>query len=148
MLHLIVTAALLSTSPVVGEEKVDLEGIKCPISGRPVVESKSVDYKDAKVYFCCPNCVAKFDSDPSELATKANAQLVSTKQAKQIACPFSGRDLNEDATVKVAGTTVTFCCFNCQGRAEAAEEDERLTMIFADKPFAKGFKIVKKDEDK
>jgi YHS domain-containing protein len=47
--------------------KEDQEAIKpnttCPISGEPVVMSKSVEFEGRKVYFCCDNCVAKYKKD-------------------------------------------------------------------------------------
>ncbi len=38
------------------KDKVNLEEIKCPISGRAIDEERTVEHKDATVYFCCPNC--------------------------------------------------------------------------------------------
>src|SRR5678815_1334635 len=71
------------------EEKVKLDGIKCPVSGKAATEN-SVDYKGGKVYFCCENCPKAFSADSKKFATKANAQLVATGQVKQEKCPLSG----------------------------------------------------------
>lgn len=120
-----------------------LDGVKCPLSGRAIDETKSADYKGGKVYFCCGNCLAKFESDPSAFATKANAQLAATGQAKQTACPFSGRPVNKATEITVAGAKVGFCCNNCKGKAESASKDEQLKMIFSDKAFSKAFKVKK-----
>jgi YHS domain-containing protein len=40
---------------------------KCPVSGK-MLESKSVytDYEGRRVYFCCAQCVGKFDADPQK----------------------------------------------------------------------------------
>ena len=83
-----------------------------------------------------------------KFATKANAQLVSTKQYKQKGCPISGGKLNADTAIKVAGVKVAFCCNNCKGKV-AGEKDEakQLELVFAEKAFAKGFKKAKKEEN-
>lgn len=47
--------------------KVSLEGVKClMMPKKDVKEDKFVEYKDAKVYFCCPGCVKKFSADNGE----------------------------------------------------------------------------------
>jgi hypothetical protein len=123
---------------------VDLEGVKCVVAPRAAKESKSAEYKDGKVFFCCGNCQGKFTADSKKFATKANHQLVATKQYEQKACPFSGGDLNPDTAVKIAGTKVAFCCSNCQGKVEKADGDEaKMKMVFSDKAFEKGFAKAK-----
>jgi YHS domain-containing protein len=135
-------AILAIASFTVIAEDVNLEGIKCVVAPKDAQASKSADYKDAKVFFCCGNCAGKFTSDPSKFAEKANAQLVSTKQYEQKACPFSGGDLNAETAITVAGAKVAFCCNNCKGKAEKAKDDEQLKLVFNDKAFEKGFKKV------
>jgi len=118
-----------------------LEGIKCPLSGKPVKEDKTVDYKGGKVYFCCENCPKAFDA--AKHSVKANQQLVATKQYVQKACPLSGQKLNPDKTAKVGDVTVTFCCEKCQGAVNKAEGDAKAEMVFSDKAFEKGFEKKK-----
>jgi YHS domain-containing protein len=134
-------AALLTVS-VFAADEVKLDGIKCPLSGKPVKEDKTVDYKGAKVYFCCENCPKSFDK--TKHATKANMQLVATKQAKQEKCPIAGKDVNKDATLKVEGVEVSFCCNNCKGKVDKATGDDKLDLVFGEKAFEKGFKVTKK----
>jgi YHS domain-containing protein len=43
---------------------------KCPVSGKPIKAEHSVEYKDKKVYFCCPNCPAAFEKDPEKFLDK------------------------------------------------------------------------------
>lgn len=45
----------------------------CPVSGKPVNLSKSVDYKGTKVYFCCGGCPAAFEKAPEKFAEKLPA---------------------------------------------------------------------------
>jgi len=129
-------------SPVSAAD-VDLEKAKCPVSGQPVSEEASVDYKDAKVYFCCNNCKGKFEKDSKPFEKKANAQLVATKQYVQKGCPISGQALNEETKTEVDGVEVCFCCFNCKGKVDQAEKDEKLKIVFAPAAFAKAFKLAR-----
>jgi YHS domain-containing protein len=140
---------LLATVVVAAEDsKVDLKGIKCPVSGAQAkdIAGSSRDYKGAKVYFCCDNCPRAFDKDTAKFATKANKQLVDTKQAEEVKCPLSGQDLNPDTAIEVAGTKVCFCCNMCKGKVEKAKGDEQLDLVFGDKAFEKGFKVKKAEK--
>ena len=107
------------------EKKIDC---KCPVSAPPAKEASAVAYKGANVYFCCNNCPKKFAADTAKFASKANAQLLQTGQAVQVACPLSGKACNPDKTTEVAGVTVAFCCDGCKGKAEKA--DDALAMLF------------------
>lgn len=146
LLVLAVAAALVLPRLTAEDKPKDkLNGAKCPVAGtKAAKEDQSAEYRGAKVYFCCGGCPDAFAKDKAKYATKANHQLVQTGQAKQEKCPLSGGDLNKDATVKVAGVTVTFCCNNCKGKVEKAKEDEQLELAFSDKAFDKGFKVEKK----
>ncbi len=93
--------ALIGTGVTFAAKTVSLEGIKCPLSGGPVKEDKSVAHLEGKVYFCCEKCSAKYEADKDKYAAKANQQLVATKQYEQKACPMSGGALNKDTTIKV-----------------------------------------------
>ncbi|KAA5545323.1 hypothetical protein FYK55_06610 [Roseiconus nitratireducens] len=127
---------------------VDLEGVKCVVAPRDAQESKSAEYKEGKVYFCCGNCAGKFAKAPEKYTEKANHQLVATKQYKQTACPISGRDVDETKSVTLAGTKVTFCCGNCEGKVASAEDDAaKMKLVFNDKAFEKGFAKVEKEEE-
>ncbi len=128
-------------------KKVDLEKVKCPVSGKAVKADATVDYKDAKVYMCCQNCPKAFAKNTKKFATKANMQLVQTKQAKQVKCPITGKDV-KDAVAKVAGLEIGLCCNNCKGKIDKAEEGDKLAMVFSDKAFEKAFKVPKKEDTK
>jgi len=136
-------AALLVATVMAEDKEVKLDGIKCPVSGKAATQN-SVDYKGGKVYFCCENCPKAFSKDSAKFATKANAQLVATGQAKQAKCPLSGQALNPDTAITVAGAKVCFCCEKCQGKVAAAKGDEQANLVFSDKAFEKaGFKVGK-----
>ncbi len=125
------------------EEGVKLEGVKCIVAGnKPANGAKSVEYKGAKVFFCCDGCPEAFKKDTAKFASKANMQLVATGQAKQVACPLSGGKLNDATAIKVGTVEVKFCCEKCQGKAKDAKDAEQLELIFSDKAFDKGFKVT------
>lgn len=118
----------LLTLGVSGKEK-DFNAT-CPVAGKPAIEKCTSKYaKDKNVYFCCGNCKKKFDKDSKPFAAKANFQLAQTGQVTQVACPFTGKDCNPDATVDVDGVSVAFCCNGCKGKANKA--DDKVALVFA-----------------
>ena len=129
---------------VAGEVKLD--DVQCVVASRGAQESKAADYKDAKVYFCCGNCLAKFESSPKKFTDNANRQLVQTGQYTQKACPFSGGDINPETALTVAGAKVAFCCNNCKGKVAAADAKEKIKLVFNDKAFKNGFEKAKPAE--
>ncbi len=38
----------------------------CPVMDNPINKDVFVEYKGKKVYFCCPDCKAKFNADPEK----------------------------------------------------------------------------------
>ena len=134
----------------VGGALTKLDGVKCIVNPKAAAKlDKSRDYKGGSVYFCCDGCPKKFDGDTKAFATKANAQLVQTGQAKQSKCPLSGGDLNKETEITVGGAKVQFCCNMCKGKVEKAEGDAQLELVFSDAAFEKaGFKVEKKDKGK
>ena len=144
-LSLLVVALGFALTSVYAAEEVKLDGVKCIVAGDKAAKAdKSADYKGGKVYFCCGNCPKAFAKDEKKFATKANAQLVATGQAKQHKCPLSGQDLDKDTEITVGGAKVSFCCNMCKGKVEKAKGDEQLELVFSDKAFDKaGFKVEK-----
>jgi YHS domain-containing protein len=123
------------------DKKADVKPL-CPVSGKAIDMTKSVAYKGGKVYFCCGGCPGAFEKETAKFATKANHQLVVTKQATQGKCPLSGGPLNDEKTVAVAGVTVKFCCEKCQGKVAGSKAEEQLELTFSDKAFDKGFTVA------
>ena len=142
-------ALLLVAGATVIAAEVDFKKINCVISDKPADESKTADYKDGKVYFCCGGCAGKFAKDSKKFAAQANHQLVATKQYEQKGCPMSGREINEETLVKLGETEFGFCCNNCKGAFEGkADDKEKLNLVFNDKAFAKAFQKVKKEDSR
>jgi YHS domain-containing protein len=117
--------------------------LTCPVSGKPASKDHAAKYKEGQVYFCCDNCPKAFEANTKKFATKANIQLVTSGQYKQVKCPLTGNKLNPEATVMVAETSVSFCCADCKGKVEAAKDKKQIQMVFSDKAFAKGFEKSK-----
>lgn len=141
--------ALLAIGVIAAEEKKEEKfAAKCPVSGKDAVETACVEYKGAKLYFCCEGCPDAFKSDTAKYASKANHQLAQTKQATQAKCPLTGGKINPDTGIDVSGVTVKFCCNNCKGKATAKSGAEQVDFVFNDTAFGKGFEIKKIKSDK
>ncbi|MEZ6137231.1 MAG: hypothetical protein R3C53_20265 [Pirellulaceae bacterium] len=149
----LIAMVALTASLSIAASGVSLEGVKCLIAAsKDAKEDKASEWKEGDVFFCCDNCKSKFEKmtkgEKEELAPKANAQLVATKQYEQKACPFTGGKLNSETKIKVAGAEVAFCCNNCKGKAEKMKEDEQVKEIFGEKAFKNAkFEPVKKEKE-
>lgn len=123
------------------KEDINLENVKCMMMPKKGVKADvAVDYRDAKVFFCCKGCASKFSKKPEEYAVKANQQLVATGQYVQKACPFSGGPVSDDQVVEVGAAKVKFCCGNCMKKFQGADSDEaRAQMVFSNDAFDKAF---------
>jgi hypothetical protein len=132
-------ALLATVSVAVVAEELDLKDIKCVVADKAANPAKSAAYKDGTVYFCCGGCQGKFAKDQKAYETKANHQLVATKQYVQKACPFSGKPVDSAVSSKVGGVDVGYCCNGCKGKVEKAEPDKQVELVFAEKAFATAF---------
>jgi len=139
---------LALTAARAADEKEKEVELKCVVSGKKAEKSHARAYKKGEVYFCCENCPKAFEKDTAKFATKANHQLVLTEQYEQTKCPLTGRELNPEQKVTVADVEVQFCCANCKGKAEKAEGEEQVALVFADKAFDKAFQKKEKEEKK
>jgi len=136
-----------------GDKKEDAEDkftAKCPVSGEAATKEQFTAYKEKQVYFCCDKCKAAFEAEPAKYEVKANHQLAQTKQFVQKKCPMTGGPLDKEQSARVSNVTVRFCCEKCKGSVQNATADEKLEMIFAEKPFKKAYvaaKVESKDGD-
>ena len=122
------------------KEKSKLAGIKCVVMGKQAKKDFAVKYKEGEVYLCCSKCVTAFEKDPTKFATKSNHQLAASGQYVQKKCPMSGQALAEGIVSKVGGVEVGFCCGDCKKSVDDASDlAAKSKLVFADKPFAKGF---------
>ena len=132
--------ALVAAGSLIAADKPEL---KCPISGKAVDETKTVEFNGGKVAFCCGNCPKAFAKNKEKFAGKANLQLVQTGQLKQVKCPLTGRPVNTEKVVDLDGTKVCVCCAGCLGKVnKLASLDEKIDCLLSDT--SKGFKAAAK----
>ena len=144
-----IASLLLFSATVSADDEVSLKGVKCVLNPKGDAKAtSSADYKGGKVYFCCDNCKGKFTAEPKKYAAAANAQLVATKQAKQVKCPMMGKDVKEGVVVKVGTIEIGVCCPGCQKKLNDMDEKDRIEAVFNEKAFEKGFALAKKDDKK
>ena len=144
---LIAACGMMMTSG--NDDEVNLKGVKCIMMGKVNAKAQNaVDFMDGKVYLCCKRCVAAFTKNKAKHGDKARHQMVLTGQYTQKGCPFSGGPVDSEQMTKVGGVEVGFCCGNCKGKVEKAEElTDKVKMVFTEAAFKKGFE-KKKSSDK
>ncbi|HEV3137880.1 MAG TPA: hypothetical protein VGZ26_08240 [Pirellulales bacterium] len=118
----------------------DEPALKCPVSGKAVDATKTVDFNGGKVAFCCENCPKAFTANTDKFKAKANLQLFQSGQLKQVKCPLTGKDVNPEKMVEVGGKKVGLCCGNCLAKATKLTGDEQIDLLFKDT--TKGFKAA------
>lgn len=116
--------------------------IYCVVTGDKVDPDmqESSSYKNGKVYFCCGGCKEEFDEDSKKFSTKANYQLLASKQYTQTSCPMTGGKVKAGKVVTVNAEIVSFCCNNCLKKA--TKSDDKIGLLFSDASFDKGFKNI------
>ncbi len=50
----------------VEDGKENIEQTHCPVMKGPINKEYFVEYKNKKVYFCCPGCEEEFNKDPEK----------------------------------------------------------------------------------
>jgi hypothetical protein len=136
----IAVVALVAATTLRAADKPEL---KCPVSGKAVDETKTVEFNGGKVAFCCGNCPKAFEANKEKFAAKANLQLLQSEQIKQVKCPLTARPIADDKVVEVEGVKVGLCCAGCLGKAKKASGDELITLLFK-APKEGSFEPVKK----
>lgn len=88
---------------------------KCPILGEPINLAVAIETADGPVFFCCQECVPKFQSDPAKHAVKVTEQRKALADLPkiQVLCPVSGDPADRKVFVETAGKRVYFCCKGC-----------------------------------
>lgn len=143
---------LISSLFAAEAERPKLDGVKCLVNVDDDADTKfSLNFNGGKVYFCCEDCLKTFKTEKDKAkkdtyTARANRQLVTTGQAKQVKCPIEGKPLKESFTTEVAGTKVAFSSEASRDKVAGATEDEQLLLVFGTKPFAKGFVVSSKDK--
>lgn len=94
---------------------------KCPVSDEPANLAVSVETDEGPVFFCCPNCIGKYQADPSKYAEKVAAQrhALEGHPRIQVTCPVTREPVDPKVFVETAGKKVYFCCKGCIGKYQA-----------------------------
>lgn len=58
------------TATKAAETVAGTEQTLCPVMGKPINKDVYVEYEGKKVYFCCPDCKAKFLANPKDYLAK------------------------------------------------------------------------------
>ena len=88
---------------------------KCPVTDEPINLAVSVATDDGPVFFCCKDCVSKFQADPAKYATKVTAQrkALADRAKVQVTCPVTKEPVDPEVFVESGGKKVFFCCKGC-----------------------------------
>jgi YHS domain-containing protein len=142
---LLLASAYLAAASLLAAPASTASAAACPVTGRPIDKAVSIDYLGARLYFAESACIAKFQAEPARYTVGANYQLAVTGQARQVACPFTGKAVNSSVpTAKVGVLDIGFCCHACQQTvARAADIQAKYRLVFGD-AFATGFVVEKK----
>ncbi|MFQ5806327.1 MAG: hypothetical protein ACE5I3_07750 [Phycisphaerae bacterium] len=88
----------------------------CPVMGDPVDFSVKTVTAEGPVYFCCRDCLEKFEKNSEKYAAKAAAQRKELKKRPriQVTCPLSGEPIDKTVFTEHDGRKVYFCCNGCK----------------------------------
>ena len=150
---------LFGEAPAVAQQ---YPGVKCIIDGNQQCriehsvefnwDQKSVDKKClGKIFFSSQHAANQFqarvvkklklDQQPdSSLLLKANHQLALTGQVKQQQCPLTGKSIDQEHQLLIAGVKVCFHDAAARNIIESLESTrQRAEKVFASRMFAKSF---------
>lgn len=89
--------------------KMDRVQVTCPVSGEPVDTKVFTGTGNKKVYFCCKDCKAKYEKDPTRFAAK-----LADSYSYQTKCPVAGETIDPTVFTDLpTGQRVFFCCAGC-----------------------------------
>jgi len=87
----------------------------CPVMGEPINLAVSFATDEGPVFFCCKDCVSKYQANPAKYATKVAAQrkAMAPRPKVQVTCPVSKEPVDQEVFVESNGKKVYFCCKGC-----------------------------------
>lgn len=88
---------------------------QCPVMDEPINFAVSVATDNGPVFFCCKDCVSKFQANPAKYATKVAAQrkALADRAKVQVICPVSKEPVDPEMFVESGAQKVFFCCRGC-----------------------------------
>ncbi|UCC32818.1 MAG: YHS domain-containing protein [Phycisphaerales bacterium] len=83
--------------------------VTCPVTGKPVDKKVFTEHNGEKVYFCCENCIGKFQKEPGKYK-----RALASSYTFQTKCPVMGGPINPAAfTALPTGEKIYYCCPGC-----------------------------------
>lgn len=94
---------------------------KCPVMDEPINLAVSVATDEGPVFFCCKDCVPKYQANPAKYAAKVAAQrrALAERPKIQVTCPVSKEPVDTDVFIESNGKKVYFCCKGCINKYQA-----------------------------
>ncbi|MBX7167281.1 MAG: hypothetical protein K1X74_13205 [Pirellulales bacterium] len=116
-------------------ETAQMLQVGCPLSGKPVNPDTMCDLGNAKVGFCCKNCMGKFQKASDEEKLAMCCEDISKGYTLQTECPLSGKPVKTDIFVEHEGKKVYFCCPGCPAgfKADPAKYTAKLPQFATEK---------------
>ncbi len=96
---------------------------ECPITGADINADFTTEHEGHVIAFCCGDCLAQFEEDPSAHAEEVDALIAAAESPDGDApvnseCPFTGASASADFTAEYEGHVIAFCCGDCLTRFE------------------------------
>lgn len=110
----------------------------CPVTGETAKKSVSYKYKGKNYYFCCKDCITKFEANPTKYIGKntvkekcgdeemmksktsensSNSQTETALKVVNTKCPVMGEPVSsKGGTYEYKGKLYGFCCPGCKGK--------------------------------
>jgi YHS domain-containing protein len=83
--------------------------VTCPITRNAVDPDVSIERDGQKVYFCCPDCIGKYEAAPGKYAS-----ALANSYTYQIRCPVMGEEIDPTSyTLLADGRKIFYCCDGC-----------------------------------
>src|SRR5947207_16027813 len=103
MNKLTLAALMLSMAFVaIASEKIALDGDPinkvCPLTGKDVNPTKTVEYEKQLIGFCCDDCKGKFESDPKKYIGKVKEFKKGKKKAEDEEISLDVERIKKDRT--------------------------------------------------
>jgi YHS domain-containing protein len=93
----------------------------CPVMDEPINLAVSIATDEGPVFFCCKECIPKYQADPAKYATSVAAQrrAMAARTKIQVTCPVSRDPADPEVFVESGGRKVFFCCKGCVNKYRA-----------------------------
>ena len=91
----------------------------CPVmSDEPVNLAVSIPTPEGPVFFCCKDCIPKYQADPAKYAAKVTAQrkALADRPKTQVACPACNEPADAKVFMESGGQKILFSSTECMAK--------------------------------